>query len=121
MSEMLDLSNQMSPKYQDIYFYNIEHKWKYHNGCLTNERPKHFIAPSFPFSERFQQWRLYLQGGPGEDSKQADPQRADWGRGEDGVWEGDQRDRPGQRWTSVTGGLPAHDCSSSRLPQVGQW
>lgn len=34
--------------------------------------------------------------------------------------EGDRRGRPGQRRASVAGGLPAHDCSSSRIPQVGQ-
>lgn len=71
-------------------------------------------------SARFQQRRLHLQVRPGEDAEQTHPQRADGGRSENGVREGDRRGRPGQRRAPVAGGLPAHDCSSSRVPQVHQ-
>lgn len=89
---------------------------------MLNTKKSSSISHLFPFtfSGRFQQRRLHLPVGPGEDAEQTDPQRADGGRGADGVREGHRRGRPGQRRTSVPGGLPAHDCPSSRLPQVGQ-
>lgn len=61
-----------------------------------------------------------MQVRPGEDPEQTDAERADGGRGEDGVWESNRWGWPGQWWTSVTRGLPAHDCASTRLPQVGK-
>lgn len=82
--------------------------------CLTISH----YSPLFLF--RFQQRWLHMQVRPGEDPEQIDTERADRGRGDDGLWESNRWGWPGQWRTVVARGLPAHDCSSARFPQVGK-